>query len=620
MKKVLLTLFTTILLLAVFPAKAFAKDYWIKSADFKVDLNPDGSAIVTETRSYAFKGSYSWADEWINLKAKCVKKAESCENYKISGFEIWEGDKKFSQADSAFPYTYQLTISPDKLYIKWFYSVLNQDKIFTLRYRIVNAITNSKDISEFYWQLIGGEWQKGSREVTAQVFLPGQAPSDKIWAFGHGPLNGQIKIVSDREVDFSAQNLPSRKFFEVRVLFPKAETYINARQSSQTLQEILEEEKGFATKTRTLSFLPFLLLLLFGTFSIYKSSYWIYKWFKIGRDEPLPEVNLAGKLHEPPSDLPPVLVETLNNWNLCPTGKSLVASILELARRKIVGVGREKRVQKLGILGKSEEYYLVLKNEDILSVKSKEASPLEKRLLDFIFSSGNKVSFDQIKKFGTTKPSSTMEFWKWWRENPKEELVARGFLERESFEAEKKLDRDIILTVIFTVIYAFSFPFWGILGGIWSIAGFISLFPLNFFAIIILAVLKPLINKRTSKGNKELAGWRAFRSWLKDYSVTKNYPIDSVILWEKYLVYGSALGISLKALSQLPIKYSEAYASSGLYLAGATNAQTSFAGLGASLSSLSSSVSSYGAHGVGSSGGFSGGGGGGGGGGGEGAG
>ncbi|PJE67968.1 hypothetical protein COU94_04350 [Candidatus Shapirobacteria bacterium CG10_big_fil_rev_8_21_14_0_10_38_8] len=54
---------------------------------------------------------------------------------------------------------------------------------------------------------------------------------------------------------------------------------------------------------------------------------------------------------------------------------------------------------------------------------------------------------------------------------------------------------------------------------------------------------------------------------MTDYSVTKNYPLDSVILWEKYLVYGAALGISLKALSQLPIDYSKAQSSgSGLLI------------------------------------------------------
>ena len=112
-----------------------------------------------------------------------------------------------------------------------------------------------------------------------------------------------------------------------------------------------------------------------------------------------------------------------------------------------------------------------------------------------------------------------------------------------------------------------------------------------------------------------MAGWLAFRKWLKEYSVTKNYPIDSVILWEKYLVYGTALGISVKALSQLPIKFSESFEKSGMYFVGTShsNFSNSFASLSTGFNSLSNSFSGFGAVGTGSSGGFSGGGGGGGG-------
>lgn len=136
-------------------------------------------------------------------------------------------------------------------------------------------------------------------------------------------------------------------------------------------------------------------------------------------------------------------------------------------------------------------------------------------------------------------------------------------------------------------------------------------------AAITISLVKYFMENKTDRGSQELAGWIAFRKWLKDYSVTKNSPIDSVVLWEKYIVYGTALGISLKALSQLPINMTKVAATSGLVYAGYTsssNLSSSFSGLSSGFTSLSSAFSSYGASGVGSSGGFSGGGGGGGGG------
>ena len=68
-KKILALLF--FLFVFLFSSKfVYAKDYSILSADFKVQLNLDGSAGVTETRAYYFYGSFSWIDQTINLNTK----------------------------------------------------------------------------------------------------------------------------------------------------------------------------------------------------------------------------------------------------------------------------------------------------------------------------------------------------------------------------------------------------------------------------------------------------------------------------------------------------------------------------------------------------------------------
>src|SRR3990167_4973825 len=102
MKKFILLLFLA--LFFFLPSRVFAKDYSIPSADFEVRINPDGSVNITETRTYSFDGSFSWADEWIILK----------KDYKISNFEVWEGEKKYTLDDSELPYTYEFTPSPDR--------------------------------------------------------------------------------------------------------------------------------------------------------------------------------------------------------------------------------------------------------------------------------------------------------------------------------------------------------------------------------------------------------------------------------------------------------------------------------------------------------------------------
>lgn len=548
MKKLALFLFL-LSLLFIFPRNISAKDYGISTANFVVNINKDGSANVNETRTYNFSGSYHFAYEYINIKNGST----------ITDFHLFEGNKEYKNFESNVAGTYFVEDQSDKFYVKWFYDAEDESKTFTIKYKINKAVTNQSDISEFYWQLIGKDWDKGVGEVSAKVILPFDAADNKIFGFGHGPLNGKINIVSNHEIDFSATNLPSKTFFEVRALFPKSDTFINANNDTKTLESILNEEKGFAFKTRLTAFIAIGALILLTLYPISKCIYWIRTWWAIGRDDKLPEVNLAGKLHEPPSDTPPALVESFMHWDMHPTGKGVVATIIDLTRRKIIKINETHSRNFLGMA--NDKYSLELVDPDA------EVSLMEARLIDFIFESGDVVSFDTIKNLSKNRPSSTYEFWKHWKEDLEDELKASGFLTQESEDAKKQIDRDFAFMFVYGFFFVFILSFVGALSGYYLLIMIIVLV-VTIFSTALLFIIKQFIPKRTEKGNMELASWRAFRSYLKDYSVTKNYPIDSVILWEKYLVYGAALGISLKALSELPVKFNKAIKSSGLYVYG----------------------------------------------------
>ena len=144
-------------------------------------------------------------------------------------------------------------------------------------------------------------------------------------------------------------------------------------------------------------------------------------------------------------------------------------------------------------------------------------------------------------------------------------------------------------------------------------------------AAIIVSIGKKLndnYQKRTDKGLEEASKWLGFKKHLKEYNQTVKDPIDSIVIWEKYLIYGSVLGVSIKTLSALPINLGQNdqqiltnywSISSISNLTNISNFSESLSSITSSLNSVSSYSysSSYGASGSGSSGGFSGGGGGG---------
>jgi len=191
--------FILILLVFLLPKNIYAKDYSIELAKIKVEILENGSAEVTEERTYSFSGSFSWADEWINLKAKCDEN-KFCENYKISNFSLSENNLDYLNSKEGTEGTYTLNITNEKFYVKWFYRAQDQKKTFKLKYTIDNAVANHSDISEFYWQLVGDKWTKSTSLVTSQVFLPYEVPADQIWGYGHGPLNGKVSIDKKKEI------------------------------------------------------------------------------------------------------------------------------------------------------------------------------------------------------------------------------------------------------------------------------------------------------------------------------------------------------------------------------------------------------------------------------------
>lgn len=144
-KKSFLLVLSLFCFILIYPKTSFAKDYSIPSADFLVQINPDGSANVTETRTYNFDGSFSWADEWIELQES-----------RITNFELREGTTRYVQSNLETAGNYSVKNEGYRIYIKWHYLAFNESKTFTLNYKIENAVTNHEDISEFNWQLIGG--------------------------------------------------------------------------------------------------------------------------------------------------------------------------------------------------------------------------------------------------------------------------------------------------------------------------------------------------------------------------------------------------------------------------------------------------------------------------------
>lgn len=63
--------------------------------------------------------------------------------------------------------------------------------------------------------------------------------------------------------------------------------------------------------------------------------------------------------------------------------------------------------------------------------------------------------------------------------------------------------------------------------------------------------LAPVMSKRTLRGAREVYQWEAFRNFLTDFSSLDRASEKMLPMWDKYLVYATALGVSKEFSKQL---------------------------------------------------------------------
>lgn len=239
----------------IWNSKSYASgDLTLKNLNYKVKLNSDGTANVTETWDISIEDT--------NTLFKTFKLDSS----KFSGFkdvsliETTNGTRKeFTQIYNEMYHVtkdcfYALNISSTEFEIAWGVSVDGYARrTFEINYTIIDAVKNYADCSEFYWQFISTSSAIPAKKVTGTIILSTEVTDIedlRVWA--HGPLNGNIEKKSNNVVYFEIDNLRSRTMLEARVVTP---TYVYENNenttSSKKLASILAQETQWADEANT---------------------------------------------------------------------------------------------------------------------------------------------------------------------------------------------------------------------------------------------------------------------------------------------------------------------------------------------------------------------------------
>ncbi len=517
------------------------KSYQVESVSIAADLNPDGSMMVAEDRTYHFKGSFSYAFRTIPLGS----------GLRHTDFVVTGNGQAYNLSDSEDPGTFKIISKNNEIEVRWYYRARNESRTFSLHYMVHNAVVRHQDAAVLYYKFVGDDFGKSTGDLRIVVNPPEPVEQWQVRQWAHGPLWGNSATSDAGVVTATCRNLPRNRFFELRILYP-AEMFGETDQLlGYVVDEVIAEEEAWvaaanvrrekaredaatAVKRKKIGSWAMPLLLL-------PAVIWFVKIARqFGRRPTTP--TLPGKSPQVPSNLPPALVQYLIS-DRSVTGNAIMGTMLDLARRGFLEFGEEQELGK-DMFGREKwtpSRFWLLKRPYFQEHQS-DLAPYEAQLLKFVFeelaadpagdNNGVRVDTEAFKKH----KSEMMRFFGQWSKDVKKAGEKHGFYDQESFRGRNQgllLGGSVVVAALCCVPF---FREWAVIPGIGG---------------VILMLVSLGIVHRTADGQNQAKRWQSLRKYLTSQEFKKSTPESVLDSIEPYLVYGAILGLGKRHLTSL---------------------------------------------------------------------
>ncbi len=551
-RKILTVLFFIVIIMS-FHQVCYAGRQHLYAIDYDVQVNKDGSMEVVET----------W-DVYI-VETNTLFKSFELDQSKYSGItdvkvKNLETGRDLTQINEEMYHVtkdcyYALPVAKDKFEIAWGVGLddTSDARKYEVSYTVKDAITVYNDCSEFYWQFIGKDSAVPATRVRGTIKLP-QEVQDlenlKVWA--HGPLNGRIEKVSNDTVSFYVGDLPAKTMVEIRIAVGEKMFSGDARSLSQNkLDKILQEETKWANKANRIRDKAIMreviveiakkLLCVFALIYFARKVSQYYKELK-----KMPKKIKIDDIGEYFRDIPrekeatPAEASFLQNYPKSMNENAVLsATLLQLCLKGYLSFEKENQ--------KDIQIH-------ILKPMGNDLKKSERIVYDLLTKSTNRkdtqmITMNEIENWAKYHYDEFDSKLKEIEKSAKDFHANSGNydlnMEREANECSTSIIYYIVgCILIFPLAIVFEI--------------FLTMILLLIEWIVCIVLLKKKVKRfsiLTHQGEIEKQQWKALKKYMEDFSLLKERGIPDLILWEKYLVYATAFGISDKVIDQLKVVY-----------------------------------------------------------------
>lgn len=534
-------LFLLLIPLSMLCTGVHAADPSYSIPDIHTDLfvQSDGSLHVKEMIHYSFTGTYHGVYRDIPLS-----NGQSLQNIKVNT----EG------AYSRYQIMNNGTQERIKIYL---YSdpaktipITDRNVNVTIEYDFLHAIKIYNDIADLQYKLWDKGWQVPVGQLTANIYLKSNQGVE-YWL--NPPYLANQSAWQGNVLEVKTNHLGEGEYFEVRMAIPRGQFTANPQKG------VIIDKDGLASiekiqndYQKSLDFQNALNYIL-TAIMVFLFFIPLFIYIKFGRE---PKIGYRAEYERDiPTDDPPALVNAICVQGVSkdigePDMDGFRATIMDLINRGYLKIGRieDKKTFKDNLLGKitdqtpKRSVYLQLNDKKDLS-----------KLEDF--------EMDVVKILRQFEMDDIIKLEDMNRDLKKPEIAERfrnsyGMWE---YDLKKKFLGDDDLKKIFNrkgdsylKIYAVGGLILAIVSGIMAFGSSLPSARYPLYAAVALAIIslislklpEGIAGRWTTYGEEYDSKWKNFRKYLNDFSLIKKYPPESIAVWNRYLVYATALGVA----------------------------------------------------------------------------
>ncbi len=544
------------LALLLLPTAAHADGYSMTQTYISATVEADGSLTVVEGRQFDFDDDINGVFWEINTGSN-----QQGGTAGVDVLSVEEEDTAFNKVDSANKGdsgVYTVEQAGDGVRIKVFSPHESGDSaIYYVSYSMTGAVMNWADTAELYWKFVGDGWSADSDDVEMEVYFANAAAGtaavkgDNFRAWGHGPLTGDVSLDEDEPmVTYTIPCVHQGEFAEARIAFPSDWVPQLAASGEERMSTILSEEKEWADEANARRAHARMIANALAVLSVVAAVAFTgtIVMLKLRKRKPKPFFQDEYFRDVPSADHPAVL-SALMSWNEVPD-QAYIATLMKLTDDRVIKLEQATVTKaKKGLLGreKEEQTYRITVTDEAWKAAKKDG--IDRDVLK-VFFAGVKPdkdgvrsrTFSELEEYASERTTSVGDKLEDYQNTVKGKLADSEYVASDGIVA-------MVFCLVLGILIAFV-PVGSIFftdGAQANITAAVISVP-----IVLVGIGVGLTFRRfTPEGAEVAARCKALKHWLEDFTRLKEAIPSDLILWNKLLVMGVALGVSKEVLRQL---------------------------------------------------------------------